>query len=76
MWVLVAQARASRAPPLHRELSHRFRKQEPIREVQGGFPKRIVERMAINDLPNDAPELLLSQLLDEYAPAIGAMCWL
>lgn len=42
------------------------RLKEDIREVQGGFPKRIVERVAIEGLPADAPELVLSRLLDEY----------
>jgi superfamily II DNA or RNA helicase len=45
------------------------RLKEDIREIQGGFPKRIVERITIDDLPADAPELLLSQLLDEYRTA-------
>ena len=45
------------------------RLKEDIREVQGGFPKRIVERVVIDDLPADAPELLLSRLLDEYRTA-------
>ena len=39
---------------------------EDIREVQGGFPKREVRRIAIEDLPENAPELVLSRLLDEY----------
>ena len=39
---------------------------EDIREVQGGFPEREVRRIAIEDLPEDAPELVLSCLLDEY----------
>ena len=39
---------------------------EDVREVQGGFPERDVRRIAIEDLPEDAPELLLSRLLDEY----------
>ena len=42
------------------------RRKEDIREVQGGFPKRIVERVVIEGLPADAPELELSRLLDEY----------
>jgi superfamily II DNA or RNA helicase len=42
------------------------RLKEDIRQVQGGFPKRIVERIAIENLPDDAPELALSRLLDEY----------
>ena len=39
---------------------------EDVREVQGGFPEREVRRIAIDDLPEDAPELVLSRLLDEY----------
>jgi superfamily II DNA or RNA helicase len=42
------------------------RLKEDIREIQGGFPKRIVERVVIEGLPADAPELELSRLLDEY----------
>lgn len=45
------------------------RLKEDIREVQGGFPRRIVERVAIDGLPADAPELALSRLLDEYRTA-------
>ena len=32
----------------------------------GGFPRRIVEPIRITGLPDDAPELVLSRLLDEY----------
>ncbi len=39
---------------------------EDIRSIQGGFPKRDVVRVEISGLPDDAPELVLSQLLDEY----------
>ena len=42
------------------------RLKEDIREVHGGFPKRNVQRVVIDDLPEDAPELVLSRLLDEY----------
>lgn len=42
------------------------RLKDDIREVQGGFPKRVVDRIVLEDLPDDAPELLLSRLLDEY----------
>jgi superfamily II DNA or RNA helicase len=45
------------------------RLKEDIREVQGGFPRRIVERVVIEGLPADAPELVLSRLLDEYRTA-------
>ncbi|MBA2641841.1 MAG: DEAD/DEAH box helicase, partial [Actinobacteria bacterium] len=45
------------------------RLKEDIRAVQGGFPRRIVERVAIDGLPDDAPELELSRLLDEYRTA-------
>ena len=39
---------------------------EDIREIQGGFPKRNVVQVSIDDLPDDAPELHLSRLLNEY----------
>ena len=39
---------------------------EDVREIQGGFPERVVRRIPIEDLPEDAPELVLSRLLDEY----------
>ena len=39
---------------------------EDIRAVQGGFPQREVLRVALDGLPEDAPELVLSRLLDEY----------
>ena len=40
------------------------RLKEDIREVQGGFPTRVIAREAIEGLPVDAPELVLSHLLD------------
>ncbi len=45
------------------------RLKEDIREVQGGFPRRDVERVVIDGLPEDAPELELSRLLDQYRTA-------
>jgi superfamily II DNA or RNA helicase len=45
------------------------RLKEDIRTVQGGFPKRNVVRIVIDGLPEDAPELALSRLLDEYRTA-------
>jgi superfamily II DNA or RNA helicase len=45
------------------------RLKEDIREVQGGFPKRRIERLVIDGLPADAPELELSRLLDDYRTA-------
>jgi superfamily II DNA or RNA helicase len=45
------------------------RLKEDIRAVQGGFPKREVLRIPIDRLPEDAPELALSGLLDEYRTA-------
>jgi superfamily II DNA or RNA helicase len=45
------------------------RLKEDIRTVQGGFPKRDVVRLVIDGLPEDAPELALSRLLDEYRTA-------
>lgn len=45
------------------------RLKEDIRAVQGGFPRRDVVRVVIDSLPEDAPELVLSRLLDEYRTA-------
>ena len=45
------------------------RLKEDIRQIQGGFPGRIVDRVVIDDLPPDAPEILLSELLDQYRNA-------
>jgi hypothetical protein len=42
------------------------RLKDDIREVQGGFPKRDVIPLVIDGLPEDAPELMLSRLLDDY----------
>ena len=42
------------------------RLKEDIREEVGGFPVRVVEPVIIDGLPEDAPELVLSRLLDEY----------
>ena len=42
------------------------RLKEDISTVQGGFPERDVVRHEISGLPEDAPELVLSRLLDEY----------
>jgi superfamily II DNA or RNA helicase len=39
---------------------------EDLREIQGGFPKRHVVQININGLPDHAPELKLSELLDQY----------
>ena len=45
------------------------RLKEDIRVTQGGFPQRRVERVVIDRLPPNAPELELSRLLDEYRTA-------
>ena len=42
------------------------RLKEDIREQAGGFPVRVVEPVVIDGLPEDAPELVLSRLLDQY----------
>ncbi len=42
------------------------RLKEDIREVQGGFPKRNVVQVDIDGLPEDAPDLELPRLLNEY----------
>src|SRR5262245_32968901 len=45
------------------------RLKEDIRTVQGGFPKRDPEPVILDGLPEDAPGLALSRLLDEYRSA-------
>jgi SNF2 family DNA or RNA helicase len=45
------------------------RLKEDIRAVQGGFPIRNVRPIVIDRLPEDAPELALSRLLDQYRTA-------
>jgi superfamily II DNA or RNA helicase len=45
------------------------RLKEDIRAMQGGFPRRDVVPIVITGLPDDAPELVLSRLLDEYRTA-------
>jgi len=45
------------------------RLKEDVRAVQGGFPQRDVVRIEIDWLPDNAPELMLSRLLDEYRTA-------
>ncbi len=42
------------------------RLKEDIRSIQGGFPKRVVTPVVIDGLPEGAPELVLSKLLDDY----------
>ena len=42
------------------------RLKEDVREMQGGFPRRVVTPVTIDGLPDDAPELVLSRLLDDY----------
>ena len=42
---------------------------EDLREIQGGFPKRIVEQITLSDLPVETPELRLATLLAEYQEA-------
>jgi len=42
---------------------------EDLREIQGGFPKRVVDQITLSDLPVDTPELRLASLLSEYQEA-------
>jgi hypothetical protein len=45
------------------------RLKEDLREepsIGAGFPRRIVQQIDLDGLPEDAPELVLSQLLDQY----------
>ena len=61
--------RFTRGVPIRREALKEVmvrRLKEDIRQMQGGFPERVVEPIKIKGLPADAPELHLSELLDEY----------
>ena len=42
------------------------RLKEDLREVEGGFPKRIPHQIDLAGLPPDTPELRLSELLNQY----------
>jgi len=42
------------------------RLKEDIRSIVGGFPQRIVRQVDLDGLPEEAPELKLSTLLDQY----------
>src|ERR1700680_1644937 len=42
------------------------RLKDDLRQIVGGFPKREVRQIDIDGLPEDAPELRLTVLLDEY----------
>jgi len=42
------------------------RLKEDVREIAGGFPRRNVIQIDIDSLPENAPELELARLLDEY----------
>jgi len=53
------------APKLRDEVLVRRLKSD-VREVIGGFPRRIVEQVNIDGLPEESPELLLMNLLDKY----------
>jgi len=45
------------------------RLKEDVRQLQAGFPRRVVECIQIASLPDDAPELVLWRMLDEYRQA-------
>lgn len=42
------------------------RLKEDVRTIAGGFPERKVVQVDLDGLPQDAPELVLSRLLNEY----------
>jgi len=58
--------RGVKAPKSRLEAIMVRRLKEDIRRIEGGLPKRIVKQVDITNLPADAPELVLSRLLDEY----------
>ena len=45
------------------------RLKEDLRQIEGGFPLRDPQRLVLDDLPHDAPELELSRLLADYRSA-------
>lgn len=45
------------------------RLKEDIRSIQGGFPERHIVPLVVDGLPDNAPEIVLSRLLDEYRQA-------
>src|SRR5690606_5568034 len=45
------------------------RLKEDMRSIQGGFPQRQIVPLVVDGLPNNAPEIVLSRLLDEYRQA-------
>jgi hypothetical protein len=51
--------------PKHREVLVR-RLKEDLRAMQGGFPARTIVQIDIDGRPEEAPELQLSALLDQY----------
>ena len=52
--------------PQHRDEVIVRRLKEDIRTIQGGFPQRHIVQLDIDGLPDDAPELQLAALLDQY----------
>lgn len=52
--------------PKHRDEVIVRRLKDDLRAIQGGFPKRHIVQLDIDDLPAEAPELTLSTLLDQY----------
>lgn len=54
-----------RGPKLLDEVMVR-RLKDDVRAVSGGFPKRQVVQVDLDGLPEDAPELRLADLLDQY----------
>ncbi|MBM3223148.1 MAG: DEAD/DEAH box helicase, partial [Candidatus Tectomicrobia bacterium] len=52
--------------PKHRDAVLVRRLKEDLRAIQGGFPARTIVPIDLAGLPEEAPELQLSALLDEY----------
>ena len=42
------------------------RLKEDLREVAGGFPRRVVHQIELDGLPQESPELVLARLLEDY----------
>ncbi|HEY7492328.1 MAG TPA: helicase-related protein, partial [Candidatus Tectomicrobia bacterium] len=52
--------------PKHRDEVIVRRLKDDVSDIQGGFPKRNIVQIDIDGLPEEAPELKLSALLDQY----------
>jgi len=58
--------RGVKVPKSHLDQVMVRRLKDDVRAIAGGFPERKVKQIDIKELPDDAPELVLARLLDQY----------